>query len=134
MLTFINAPNKLFKHVTTNATTIGVVGMDGVLYATIAALKAAGTTPYPYMAPGGANAGMDVGMFLQSLAVRSSVVTTGADGSAFFIAFNLATAPADTAMHVVSGSGQTFINPGTIYNVWLRKTVGTDEINLTAAY
>lgn len=76
---------------------------------------------------------LDPGAFLLSFLFRSES-NANADGGAFYIAFNLASAPTDAVAELVSGSGQTLAVPGNVNNVWIRKTVATDLINLVGAY
>lgn len=119
------APNQRILHAIANATTWQILATDGVGYATYALLLAAAKTPWP---------GLDPGMDLQVLNARSEN-GAGADGSPFYVRFNTTAAPgSDDEAELVSGSGQTLPVPGPIRTVWVRKTVGTDEVILAGRY
>lgn len=127
---------EVVRHVTTNATTWGIVASDGTLYTTVALMKAAGKQAFPHGVIGPA-------MQLEHLTLRSTD-NSNADGSQFYYALPddwaafeaLANDGArDDVANFCSGSGQTRTEPGfngvskrQITCVYLRKTVGTDEI------
>ena len=117
--------DKSFVWDTQNDTAWGVVATDGTHYPTIVLLQAAGKKQFPNNDPGG---------FTELLTLRSVAGTT--DGSGFFYMVNLIAAP-DTLTpalpgEFVSGSGQTITTRGQVYNLWIKKTVGTDTIQISA--
>lgn len=119
-------------HFTTNTTSWQILASDMTGYSTLAAVTAAGKVPWP---------GLDSGMYLSTLAVKCEN-GSAADGSPFYIAYNQGTAPVDDQAILVSGSGQTLVFNGVnlthsgpmIKCIWVRKTVGTDEVILTPDY
>ena len=126
------APNHLIKHAVTSTAAWGVVGADGVIYTTLALLTAGGTVPYPGSTA--SNTGLDPGGFLLSLAVRTENAS-GADGGAFYIAFNKTSAPADDDADFISGSGQTRVfAPARPWNIWIKKMTAGDEVILSGGY
>lgn len=138
---FTYAPNQLVRDdLYTTDTKWHVVAMDGTGYTTLALLLAAGKTPYPF--GNSTTPGLDPGHFLQGLIVRSMVAGTGADGSAFYIAVSRGAAFSSLASEalrdqqslLVSGGGQMFGYDGGLWNVWVRKTVASDEIILQGSY
>jgi len=123
---FQYAPNRVYLDLSASSTTWNVVATDGTLYASIAALRTAGKSPWPNLDPGG---------FLQFLSYRSTTSTGIADGGPFGVAINQAAAPTDTTgSRLVSGSGQTINDPGPVYCIWIRKTTATDIVQLTGGY
>ena len=84
-----------------------------------------GKTPWP---------GLDPGMDLQVLNARSEN-GAGADGSpSMFASIPQPLRGVMMRPELVSGSGQTLPVPGPIRTVWVRKTVGTDEVILAGRY
>lgn len=114
---FVYAPNTVIVKDSVAATTWHKVGIDGTV------VSSASNPQWP---------NLDPGLFLQSLMFRSE--NAAADGSAFYIAFNLASAPVDAGAELVSASGQTIVVPGNVWNVWIRKTVAGDLVDLIGRY
>ena len=128
-MAFQYAPNRTGVNFNPTATW-RVLGKDGTLYASISALRAAGTVTWP---------GLDPGAFLQYITARSAAGSPPfTDGSSFEIAFNQATAPADTGLppvgRLISGAGQTLNDPGPIWNVWVKSNTPSDWIELSGGY
>lgn len=113
---FTYAPNTITVKDAIADTSWHKIGVDGTA-------ASASNLPWPNLDPGG---------FLQNLMFRSE--NAAADGGPFYIAFNLASAPADSAAEFVSGSGQTIVIPGNVWNVWVRKTVAGDSVDLIGRY
>ena len=124
------------KHFTTSTTAWRILASDMTGYDSLALLLADGKTPYP---------GLDAGMHPESLIVRTED-GSGADGAAFYVAFNRGADFAalandglrDNEGHLISGSGQQFIRGGrgiitfrTLWNVWIRKLTGANEVILS---
>src|SRR4029450_2897963 len=118
-MAFQYAPNRKANNVAMVNGAWRVVGSDGILYSNLTSFPA-GVKPWP---------GLDPGMFLQYLTMRSAT-TAPADGAGFDVAFNQ-TAP--TFGRFVSGSGQTLNDPGPVWNVWVKGT-STDLIELVGGY
>ena len=119
------APNKLPAINTANSTAWQLIASDGTGYATISGLHTAGKKCYPReVLPPGCNA--------QALEV-SADNGSGAPASEILIAVNGPTAGSPTAWTIIgSGGGQRFDGP--INNVWIKKSVGTDQVYLQVSY
>lgn len=120
-------------HCTSAVTTWGIMGTDGLLYATHALRIAAGIEAWPNLPPG---------MQLASL-VLACEDGSGGNGSAFYFAINkgdefsglASDAVRDNNATRVAGGGQAYTVQGfvagqsqmQIRNVWFRKTVANDE-------
>ena len=113
------APNVAQVTATPPDTSWRVIASDGTTYTTLAALLAAGKTPYP---------GLDPGAYLQSLSIVS--VAGGAPGSAFSFRKNPLTTP--TTGQLVP-AGVTWVMSGKVETIWV-STNGTDSLNLHGAY
>ena len=126
-------------HVTTNATTWGVVAEDGTLYTTLALLAAAGKSAWPNLTDGEHPESIEL----------SCENGSGAAGAAFYFARNKGAAFSSLANEglrdnqgdLLYGSGQKESIPGVnfrlgtfvpTYNIWVRKTTGGDEVILKA--
>ena len=118
-------PNRVTKEITPGDTAVHFVASDGSIYATLAALQAAGKTAWPGLDPGCNQAGM--------LCVRSIAASGSADGSPFYYATNTPTA-VQTSMTYVSGSGQERQVSGTLWCVAIKATSATDIIELEWRY
>jgi hypothetical protein len=107
-------------------TSIRILASDGSSYTTLALLEAAGKIPFP---------GLDPGMNLGKLSVRSIATGGTSDGSAFYYLISQ-TQPSSTAnMKYVSGGGQerqmgSDKSLGNellmLWQLWFAMSVGTD--------
>jgi len=125
MLSFTTKPNEKIERTDAfvAANTYYVMASDGALYTTLAALLAAGKVPFP---------GLDPMMNMGELTLHSE--NSGANGSPFFFRVNTATAPtSDNAVHE-AGGGQQYGIEGTITNLWLAVTDGTDKVIASLRY
>jgi hypothetical protein len=118
-------PNRASARYSAAGTGWVLIASDGTAHATYAALQAAGKVPFP---------GLDAGMFLQTLQLRSENAS-GADGSPFYYRVGSTTAPADDHEAMLcSGSGQVHTVPCPVRLLWLKKTVSGDEIIIEGRY
>lgn len=123
-------------HFTDNSSAWRVIAADGTGYQDLAAMAAAGKSPWP---------GLDPGMYPHRIRIRSEN-GSGASGAAFYVAINQGKpfsdlsndAARDDVAHLVSVAGEEFQAEGpawqgalTVHNVWIRKTTGTNEVILT---
>jgi hypothetical protein len=127
------APNPLEVKEANAVTTWIVLASDGVGYASLALLAAAGKKPYPWAY--GSTPGLDQGsgMWLQTLTLLAEGAA-GAAGSAFYYAVDRATQPANDLPGVLVVAATTVEIIGPLWNLWIRKTVGTDDVNLYGKY
>lgn len=124
----VYAPNRITAANTDNSTSWLIIAMDGTGYADLATLKAAGKTPFPY---GNATTpGLDPGLFLQSLSVENVTDPT----KSFAVAWNTAVAPTGDSATLIPGNIPQFTFPGTVWNVWVEKSVGTNHLVFTGLY
>lgn len=130
MATFsqIFAPNRIVKVNTDASTSVLIIAMNGVGYASLAALLAAGQTPFPF--GGSVTAGLDKGMFLESLSVENVTDPT----HSFAVAWNTATAPTGDSMTLVPGGVAQFTFPGPVWNCWVQKSNSGDHLVFTGLY
>ena len=119
-------PNRLIAQYSTSSTSWEVVATDGTGYSTLAALTAAGKTPFGVTAIG-------PGATIGQLTIRTE--NGGADGSPMWYQIN-GSAPSGTgSAEFVSGSGQTIIDsPGQMLIIWVQKTTAGDTVILQAKY
>lgn len=115
---------------TIDETIWGVIATDGTSYATIALLLAAGKTEWPGPPFGGVTG------TVVSLRSRTTAMLAG---SAFQYAYNRSDAnfgslANDAARNAVAasktGGADESLEEGGVYNVWRRRTVATDELEL----
>lgn len=124
-LVFNHAPNKLVQKAAPGvASAWYIVASDGSTYTSLANLVAASKKVYP---------GLDPGMFLQGLTLKSEASAGGA-GSAFYAAVNPQSTPSGTGSAEMVLSGEEFTFTGGVWQVWVYLTTATDKINMAAAY
>ena len=129
-------PNKVEFDFVIGVITWVILATDGTNYATLAALTAAGKSPWPhsYTLSGTIQPGIDQGFnMLGPLTAQSDAA--GAAGSLFYLETNLATAPVtDNPGALATGSGISFTDVGTLNNVWVRMLSATDKLRITLRY
>lgn len=115
--------------------TWNVIASDGVGYATLALLLAAGKVPWP----GGDLVKLSIGTTLGI----SSEDANGNNGDDFFFAVNKGDADfgdlandglRDNLAQRCAAGGQVRHRPGRIMNVWVRKLTAADELILELSY
>lgn len=122
--------------VTENApgdTSIRILASDGSSYTTFALLEAAGKEPWP---------GLDTGMNLGKLSVRSIATGGATNGSPFNYVYNQTQPSAISTMKFVSGGGQerqsgsdsAFVNHLMLWQLWFAMSVSTDMLEATFEY
>lgn len=123
--------------VTENApgdTAIRILAADGSSYTTLALLEAAGKTPWP---------GLDPGMNMGKLSIRSIATGGTTDGSGFNYIINEIKPSAISSMKRVSGGGQERQSGSTkafgndlqfVWQLWFAMSVSTDIIEATFEY
>jgi len=125
MIVFPQYPNETpVAKFSASSTSYRVIATDGVDYASLAALAAAGKTPFP---------GVDSGIQLGALAVVSTDGSNAA-GSPIRVKLNSATAPTSGTGQWIPGGTIGIFNPGIVTSVWVQKTVGGDVAELIYRY
>ena len=127
MLTKKHLPNRTHAHYAGTTTTVLVLATDNTAYATLAALRAAGKTPWP---------GLDAGLPVDEAVLNAdNGIGDASAGSVYF-----ATNRNDTTKPVADTDFDTVLEPGqsdtdlSVYNVWFRKEVTTDRFWARGAY
>lgn len=121
MLVLQQTPLIVATSVTQSSAAWSIVASDGVLYATLAALTAAGKKPWPGLDPPNS-----VAWFSLSTADSTGI----AAGGAFCYSYNTTTAPTDTARSVFVPAGQSRILPGPVSALWIRKVTAGDILQI----
>ena len=123
------APNRLTCLNQTVTTDVQIIAMDGTGYADLATLLAAGKTPFPF---GNASTpGLDPGMFTQFLTVQNMT-----QAKAFSVVWNWpnATPPTTDQMELIPDSVDRIIFKGPVGNVWVAKSVNSDNLQIAVGY
>lgn len=121
-------PNRVTCEFSASSVAWNIIATDGVGYTTYGALVAAGKTPYP-----GNNDDFPRG--IPNTLVRSSTSALAA-GSTFLVKTNTINAPTDAQAEVqVGGTDQQFgYEHASVRQLWLRKTVAGDVINIMGMF
>ena len=123
MLIFPHAPNKIGVQPVPSDTAWRIVASDGSTYTTVAALISMGKVPFPLV---------DAGITIQTLTMRT--INANADGSPFYFSINPQVVPTGIAGQLVSGSGQQFVAPGSIWQLWVKLTAAGDTLDILAQF
>lgn len=139
MLTQRRYPNRLELEFVPGVTTWILVSTDGVGYASLAALRAAGKQPWPnsFTLTGTLTPGIDPGgnTGLGPLLITSDA-GAGVGGSYMYATYNQATQPAtdNPGSLIDANTVLTFDDVGSLWTVWVRMSSASDKVRLELRY